>query len=288
MANYCRHYFEPCCFSTFHMEHRSSSQPIWKMLNYSQYKVNHFPKGVLQMTVWQLGGDGSQIHNYLEFLSACRDLWQAGCIPFWGMWGKRRGLLSLTCRLNAISARKLLSESMYLLWAVRNDRGEEILKQSSFLLCASLYVLVAVVDNTDTVSPHRLVFHWCWFWISFVQIGQMLCENSPPLFLRCYHTLWLIIYTLTETSSWACDISITPSNLFILLIIIWSIGIRKLIADLKEQFIFFLKAYWVNIISAYNNFFIARNICCVFNTTHNCGYWLQTHWLLTAVIVVAV
>lgn len=52
MANYCWHYFEPCCFSTFHMEHRSSSQPIWKMLNYSQYKVNYFPKGVAARRWW--------------------------------------------------------------------------------------------------------------------------------------------------------------------------------------------------------------------------------------------
>lgn len=115
-----------------------------------------------------------------------------------GICGKSKRLLSVSCHLNALSAWKLLCEAVYLLWAVRNDRGDEILEQSSSLLCASLYVLMSAVDNT--VSPHRLVFHWCWLWISFVQIWQM-CADFSPLFIRCFYSLWLVIYTLTEIYS---------------------------------------------------------------------------------------
>lgn len=146
----CWHYIKPSCFYTFHRKHRSSSQPIWKILNYSQYSMWIISqRECCKWQVWQLGGDGSQIHNYLKFLSACRDLWQARIIPHIPQWGK--GVkLSLKNHLHVISACKLLSEGCALIvrcqkW--RCFRGREVLKQSSSLL--SLCAVVAAVREAD-------------------------------------------------------------------------------------------------------------------------------------------
>lgn len=129
--------------------------------------MNYFPKGALQMTVWQLWDDGSQIHIYLEFLSACRGLWQAGCIPSQMGFVRTEEKSAIT----ELSPKNSLECNICLeitFWGCafiascqkwRCYRGEEILKERFSLLCESLYVVLAAFHNTDRdiVSPHRLL-----------------------------------------------------------------------------------------------------------------------------------
>lgn len=141
MRNYCRHHF--AAFLSPAQRSRSSVQPLWKMLNYSQSKVNYFPKGAFffQRTVWQLEGDGSQMHNYWEFLRACRDLWPAGCIPSWGTWGKKWRThisgLSLGCYIYVeitFGAGAFLASCQ--LWRQRRDIQAEFFFVARKLVCS--------------------------------------------------------------------------------------------------------------------------------------------------------
>lgn len=179
------YYFEPSCFSTSsHGAQRPLS--IWKILNYSQHSIELFPKGsvandsVAARRWWILDTQLLRIPQCLQRSLAVR---MHASLEY--VRRKKKSAiteLSLRNHLNAISAWKLVSEAVHLVWAVRNgdvivEMG--ILKRSSFLLCTSLYVVAAVHNtNRDTVSPHRLVFHWCWFRICFADMTNAVLGLS--------------------------------------------------------------------------------------------------------------
>lgn len=61
--------------------------------------------------------------NYLEFLSDCMDVWQAGSLTVYVRRKEKSAVseLSLKNHLNAVSGWKLLSEAVHLLCTVRNE-----------------------------------------------------------------------------------------------------------------------------------------------------------------------
>lgn len=153
-SNYCWNYSEPVCISTFHMEHRSSSQPIWKILNYSQYSIWIISqRGCCK---WQCGSSEVMDLSYTT-------TWNSSVLA--RIFGRQDAFLTAVCeakggaRYHRIVIWKSLECNICLEIAFRGCtfilscqkwrcyRGEETLKQSSSLLCASLY-LVAAVHNT--------------------------------------------------------------------------------------------------------------------------------------------
>lgn len=61
--------------------------------------------------------------NYLEFLSGCMDVWQAGSLTGYGRRKEKSAIseLSFKNHLNAVSGWKLLSGAVHLLCTVRNE-----------------------------------------------------------------------------------------------------------------------------------------------------------------------
>lgn len=177
------HYFEPSGFSTFHTEQKavlSQNGINWIIHNIA---CELFPKGSVANDAVATRWWGISDTQLLR-IPLC--LQRSLAVRMHALLGYVRRKeksaiteLSLKNHLNAVSAWKLLSEAVHLLWAVRNEDAimERGYWSSSSLLCWGLYVVVAAVHDAarDTVSPHRLVFLWCWFLLYFAQIWQMQC-----------------------------------------------------------------------------------------------------------------
>ena len=116
----------------------------------------------------------------------------------------RGRILSLDCHVGPISSWKLLLEAACLLRAASRDGGAEILKRSCWCFCAGLYV-----PGADSVNLHGSTFPWCWFWSAPVQIWHMLRWDSSPPVRKGVRSLWLVVLTVTEMSSFCLWLQFT-------------------------------------------------------------------------------